>query len=94
MGTSSAAETIEVEEIPLKKSSASMLNGFHSDRQHTHHNPLDTEAKQAKQKLSDVVAKKTIRCGLLILTWCVLHGRPVLTCLQGLVGPGVLQQTN
>jgi hypothetical protein len=73
MGTSSVAEALEVEQVPLKKSSASRLNGLHSDRQHLHHNPLDTEAKQAKQKLSDVVAKKTIRCGLLILTWCVPH---------------------
>jgi hypothetical protein len=72
MGTSSAAEALEVEEVPLKKSSVSRLNGFHADRQHTHHNPLDTEAKQ---KLSDVVAKKTIRCGVLILTWCVYTGK-------------------
>jgi hypothetical protein len=70
MGTASAAEALEVEEVPLKKSSISRLNGYHADRQHTHHSSLDTEAKQ---KLSDVVAKKTIRCGLLILTWCVVQ---------------------
>ncbi|WIA14322.1 hypothetical protein OEZ85_002852 [Tetradesmus obliquus] len=69
MGTSSIAEALEVEEVPLKKSSASRLNGFHGDRQHAHHISVDTEAKQ---KLSDVVAKKTIRCGLLILTWYFL----------------------